>query len=244
MTAKKIKRAARPHVPPQMKSPPEAPEVEPQEVLEQEPVAEAENPEAEAGVNDFLGPLGVEVPPGIDIAAAIKMAQPLIDQAVADNLSKMNLPELIKGAVKGQVDEQLRPLIEMAKERFGGAIPGTGAIPDNPEYPASPPAAAPSAGGGEAQAQIFAMILNKILGGGNSGGGTNLSQLAETLKGVHAIAELANAPYRQGRMDTLQETNQTLKLIRGLGVDSDKSADILISATTKELNSNNGDNQQ
>jgi len=216
---KKIRRAARPHIPPEMQPPEEIIE----EVPAQEP--EAEIPEA---VREHLPPETVAepappIPPDFDLASAISMAQPLIDQAVAQNLSKMNLPALIQAAVK----EQLQPIVSAAQERLS-ADPGQAAGTVEPS--------APPSNHSPLNDQVISLLIQKLLGGGNSGG-TDISKLADMLKGVQTIAELANAPYRQGRNDALQETNATLKLLRGIGADGDKATDILISTTGKEIES-------
>jgi len=167
---------------------------------------------------------------GFDLAGAIKMAQPLIDQAVADNLTKMNLPVLIQAAVK----EQLQPLVEAAQAKMGGGNPTQAA--DSAET------AAPISQGGHSPmqeqlvSQGLSMLIQKILGGGNSGGG-DIAKLADTLKGVQTIAELANAPYRQGRHDALSETNATVKLLQGLGATDEKKLEIIAGATSKEIES-------
>jgi len=209
MTAKRsMRKAARkiitPMPPPENIIPePEAPE----------PEALEESPEAEGS------PFG-----DFDLAGAIKMAQPLIDQAVADNLSKMNLPALIQAAVK----EQLQPLVDAAQARMG-------ANPTPEANPAETIAPIPQGGHSPLQDQMLSMLIQKILGGGGNSGGGDIAKLAETLKGVQTIAELANAPYRQGRHDALSETNATVKLLQGLGATDAKKLEIIAGATGKEL---------
>jgi len=194
--------------------------IQPQRVEEVAPEPEAPEPEAET-LKAEASPFG-----DFDINAAISMAQPLIDKAVADNLTKMNLPALIQAAVK----EHLQPIVDAANERLASA--------PNPTQAAEltdPAAPVQSGGRSPLDGQILSMLIQKILGGGGNSGGGDISKLAETLKGVQTIAELANAPYRQGRNDALKETNETLKLLRGVGASDAKASDILINATGKEL---------
>jgi len=217
MTKKKIKRAARPHVPPQMQAP--------EEKLEEAPEPEVEVPEE---VTEHLPPETVAeqsppIPPGFDLASAISMAQPLIDQAVAENLGKMNLPSLIQAAVK----EQLQPIVNAAQERLSASPEQAGAI--------EPSAPMPSGNHSPLNDQVISLIIQKLIGGGGNSGGTDISKLAEMLKGVQTIAELANAPYRQGRNDALQETNATVKLLQGLGASDQDRLRLVAEATSREL---------
>lgn len=220
MTAKKsMRKAARQTITP-MPPPVEevAQESNPPEPEAPEPEVVEESPEVETS------PFG-----DFDLAGAIKMAQPLIDQAVADNLTKMNLPALIQAAV----NEQLQPLVEAAKARMGSGNPTQAA--DIAETVAPVPRGNHSPMQEQLVSQGLSMLIQKILGGGGNSGGGDIAKLAETLKGVQSIAELANAPYRQGRYDALKETNETLKLLRGVGASNADINALLINATGKEV---------
>ena len=232
----KSKRAARPHFPPQelmkgAKIKPESPDI---------PEAEAENmTETEETLAEALGDKAPLLG-GFDLAGAIKLAQPLIDQAVADNLSKMNLPDLIQGAVKehlaptiatiNTVKEQLKPLIDAAQQMSGSNGNGSSeqgravAVQDNP---------GPSQGFSLPPINAIRDIISLFKPSNPGGGSANIAQLSEMLKGVQTIAELANAPYRQGRNDALQETNATMKLLRGVGASDEKTQALIEEATRK-----------
>jgi len=197
---------------------PEAPE--PEEV--------EESPEAESS------PFG-----DFDLAGALKMAQPLIQQELANYLSNMDIPTMMKNMIKEElaptiatintVKVQLQPMIDAAQQMSGGNGAGEQAPVET--------------SGGQPQQQGLNLpplgaikeIINLFKPSNPGGGGANIAQLAEMLKGVQTIAELANAPYRQGRHDALSETNATVKLLQGLGATDEKKLEIIAGATSKEI---------
>jgi len=122
---------------------------------------------------------------------------PIVVKAVEKTLGDMNIPAIINKAVNKKVDD----LISQHQQQQSSVKPSSPS--DNTQKQQDVPS--------------WAQPILTGLGQRLVGSDMDLGKMANIMKMVYDVAELANAPYRQGRLHTLQETNEMIKLMKGVG---------------------------
>uniref|UniRef100_A0A6M3IQB7 Uncharacterized protein n=1 Tax=viral metagenome TaxID=1070528 RepID=A0A6M3IQB7_9ZZZZ len=198
----------------------------------------APQPETEQPQSETLGldPLKAF---GFDPASVQAFLEPMIARSVGETLQAMQLDKLVQAEAARNITSianEIKETIPKAVEAHVNALISQHQQGGGQEQ-------VPTPGNGQPQVQqpsavgdmVVSALIRKFLGGNDGGGMGNIDQLANMLKSVQTIAELANAPYRQGRHDALTETNETVKLMQGLGATQEQKTKILGEITNKEL---------
>ena len=142
-----------------------------------------------SGAQPDLGQFGI-VPDQVE-----PFIGPIVVKAVEKTLGDMNIPAIINKAVNKKVDDLIS---QHQQSSVGPSSPS-----DNTQKQQDVPS--------------WAQPILTGLGQRLVGSDMDLGKMANIMKMVYDVAELANAPYRQGRLHTLQETNEMIKLMKGVG---------------------------
>jgi len=154
------------------------------------------------------------------IEQIIPALSPLIEQAVVQTLNSLQLSEAIDRKildVQARLSSEIQTLLEPL--RNPGQMPST--LPMPPSGDTKPQNT-------QLRDSVIGALINKFLSSSSGiSGGSDLAKITETLKAVETISSLANRPYREGRLHALQETNEMIKLMRGVGAKPKETAEIL-----------------
>ncbi len=136
------------------------------------------------------------------------MFAPVIDKVISARLDQMKLGETI---------DKFNQAVNLFEHLQKAGVPVQAGVPAQ----GLPPAVDNGQGQGTTGDLVTQFLLRKMMGGDNSGG-SDFGKLAEMMKSLNGIAELVYAPARRARLETLQEINEQVKFVRGLGVSTEK----------------------
>ena len=162
---------------------------------------------------------------GIPTIEQIKdLAKPFVLETVKGALTEMNIPAMLTNAVNEAVNKKVDSLSSESRQQAQQQLTRA------PSSPSGDTQNQPS----QLQQTVLTALAQKIISSGSSSS-NDLAKLTEMMKAVGNIADLANTPYRQGRLHALQETNEMIKLMRGIGGKQEDIGTVIGALTGAEL---------